>query len=115
MSRRGRKEYNPSSWKQIFLWNTNTAQVLSLEPSIHIGNIKKTVTIIKSKELYNNLIMDKIKPPTSIECWVNLYIHSLKNMTGRKFIQILLNTQENHTFRVSNIKLSTEFLTQMKD
>ena len=72
-------EYNalksciPGSWKKIFIQKNNVAQNQSLEPSLLIGTIKKKISIIKSKELYNCLIMNKIKPPTSLETWVNLY------------------------------------------
>ena len=51
----------------------NVAQNQSLEPSLLIGTIKKTISIIKSKELYNSLIMNKKNPLTSLETWVNLY------------------------------------------
>ena len=59
--------------EKIFLRSTNIAQVRPSEPHIQIGSIKKTISLIKSKELYNNLILDKIKPPTSVDSWVNLY------------------------------------------
>ena len=72
-------EYNalksciPSAWKKLFLQNNNPIQKTLLEPSVQIGMIKKPISIIKSKELYQNLIMEKNKPPTSIETWVNRY------------------------------------------
>ena len=66
-------EYNalksciPGSWKKIFIHKNNVAQNQPLEPSLLIGTIRKTISITKSKELYNSLIMNKIKPPTSLE------------------------------------------------
>ena len=58
-------EYNalksciPKAWKKLFLQNTNTSQKLSVEPYLQIGNFKKLISIVKTKELYQNLIMDK--------------------------------------------------------
>ena len=53
--------------KTLSIQNNNPIQTLLLEPSLQIGTIKKPISIIKGKELYKNLIMEKIKPPTSIE------------------------------------------------
>ena len=63
----------PKEWKILFLQNRNDIYIQSTEPNIKIGNINKSISIIKSKELYNNLIIKKIKAPTAIECWIDIY------------------------------------------
>ena len=63
----------PKEWKTLFLQNRNDIYIQSTEPNIKIGNINKSISIIKSKELYNNLIINKIKAPTAIECWIDIY------------------------------------------
>ena len=63
----------PSTWKNIMLRNTNQIKKESHEPKLLINNIRKPITLIKSKELYNNLVIEKIKTPTAIETWINMY------------------------------------------
>ena len=50
----------PITWKKIILRNTNQTKKESHEPKRLINNIRKPITLIKSKELYNNLVMEKI-------------------------------------------------------
>ena len=40
---------------------------------ITINNITKDITIVNSKELYTHLILQKSKPPSAIETWVNIF------------------------------------------
>ena len=63
----------PNLWKKMIIQNNNIAKTQSLQPNIRIGNVIKPISLIKTKEMYNNLIIEKIKPPTSIETWINLY------------------------------------------
>ena len=64
-------EYNalkcciPKAWRKVFLHNDNIHCTLPIEPCVQIGTIKKSVAIVKTKELYKNLIMEKMKPPNS--------------------------------------------------
>ena len=66
-------EYNalksslPNPWNKLIIQNNNIVKTQSLEPNLHIGNGMKPVSLIKTKEMYRNLIIEKIKPPTSIE------------------------------------------------
>ena len=72
-------EYNalksciPKSWKRKFLENDIAAEVKPIEPAIQINNTKKVISLITSKELYKTLILQKMKTPTAIESWINLY------------------------------------------
>ena len=63
----------PKAWKKVFLENNNKIEAQILEPILQIRNTKKSIVKITSKELYQNLILHKIKPPTAIESWTNIY------------------------------------------
>ena len=53
----------PKNWKTIFIQNHNNISIQPIKPTIKIGNINKPISLIKSKYMYNNLILYKIKPP----------------------------------------------------
>ena len=63
----------PKTWKKVILGNYNKSEAQILVPTLHIRNAKKSIAKITSKELYQNLIFKKIKTPTAIESWTNIY------------------------------------------
>ena len=71
-------EYNalksciPSSWKKLFLQNNNPIQTLLLDPGL-IWNDQKNNFYHKKQGFIQKPDYGKIKAPTSIEIWVNLY------------------------------------------
>ena len=64
----------PRDWKHaIVTGKKNNVNTETVNPIITINNIRKDITIVKSKELYTHLILQKSKPPSSLETWVNLF------------------------------------------
>ena len=59
--------------KALFIQNHNNISIQPIEPAIQIGNITMPISLIKSKDMYNNLIINKIKPPRSFDCWIDIY------------------------------------------
>ena len=72
-------EYNalksciPSLWKKTFIQNNNNIEILTTEPTINIGNLKKSISKTTSKELYQSIILHITKIPTAIESWINIF------------------------------------------
>ena len=63
----------PNTWKRVFLQNNNVIESQPLEPMLLIGNLKKPISLITSKDIYRKLIMENIKTPTAIDTWINIY------------------------------------------
>ena len=101
----------PKKWKTIFIQNHNKVSIHPTEPSINIGNINKPISLIKSKDMYNNLILNKMKPPTSIDCWIDIYpfleTYDWKNIYSIPFKYVREPYLQSFQYKIINRILNT--------
>lgn len=67
----------PKDWKSLLLSKVPYLNLkkmrLNDEPQVKIKHCFKTLATISNKQIYNELIVRKCKPPTSLQTWIEAY------------------------------------------